>query len=421
MKKNNFLRKIGNSNALWIVLSLLIALILWAYIASQDTEEFKKTFPGVRVELVGDDILRNSRNMVITDLDTNSVTVEVVGPRRVFGSLTSDDLVAQVDVSKLTQAAYTSQTYTVIFPDGMDTSSLQTTSRTPEMVNFMVSSLSKKQIPVRGSFEGSLAVGYTAEPPQYEPATITVYGPEVYLKNIKYAWLTFGAEEEVSQTYSVETGFELRDENDEECSTTDLSFSEDTVVATLPIMRVKEVPLDVNIIYGAGASESNTKITIEPDSILLAGDSAELDRLNRIALATIDTTDFSTSFTDTYLIRYDDGLDNLSGVTEAKVTVELVNLATDKFIVRNLSCINVTEGYEAVVLTDAITVTLRGPVEQLKDVRSENISAVADMLDYVNSTGSYSAAIKIYVDGFPDVDVIGEVPPITVELRKVES
>ena len=83
-------------------------------------------FRGVKVELVGEDILLNSRNMVITDRSTATVTVEVSGPRRIVGSWSSDDLIAQVDVSKLTQPAFTSLQYTIKFPDGTDTSSLKT-------------------------------------------------------------------------------------------------------------------------------------------------------------------------------------------------------------------------------------------------------------------------------------------------------
>ena len=419
MEKKNLLNRIRDSRVFWIILSLLMALLIWIYVASQDTEDYKVTFP-VRVEFVGEDILRNSRNMVVTDPDTNTVTVEVIGPRRVVGGLSADDLVAQVDVSKFTQAAYTSQTYTVIFPDGTDASSLQTSNRTPETVSFMVSALSKKQVPVRGSFEGNIAAGYTAEQPIYDPSFITVYGPEVYLKNVKYAWLTFGADE-VEQTYSVECSYTLMDENDSECSTAYLSFSDEIVLATLPIMRVKEIPLDVNLIYGAGANETNTEVTIEPKSIILSGDSAELERLNRIVLATIDLTDFSVSFTDTYLIRFEDGLDNLSGVNEAKVTVELHNLVTDKFIVRNISCSNVTDGYESEIITDAITVTLRGPEEQMKQLRAENISAVIDLQDAVNTTGTFTTTPKIYVDGFTEVAAIGEISPVTYELRKSEE
>ncbi len=421
MKKNNILKKIANSSILWIILSLLIALFMWTYVASQDTEEFKKTFTGVRVQLVGEDILRNSRNMVITNVSTPTVNVEVVGPRRIVSALDDGDLVAQIDVSKLTMAAVTTQTYKIIFPDGIDTSSLSTLSRTPETIVFTVSELIDKTIPVRGSFEGNSLDGYVAEAPVFNPATITVSGPEVYLKNVKYAWLTFGAGEEVDHTITRTVPFTLRDSNDEDYYNDMISCDTNEVEARLTIIRQKVVPLEAVIQYAAGATPENTKVTIEPESITLSGDSELLDALNQIVLATIDTRSFTTSFTETYLIRIDDGLINQSGVTEAKVTVELSDLVSDKFIVRNISCTNLTEGYEAEIITSAITVTLRGPEQQLMALKAENIRAVVDLQDYINSTGSFNLTPKIYIDGFSDVGEIGEVPQISLVLSEAED
>ncbi len=411
------MKKIYNSKAFWMIVSLLASLAIWVYVTSVETDESKTTFRGVKVELVGEDILRDSKNLVVTDMDTSTVTVEVVGPRRIIGSLSSDQLVAQVDVSKLSRAAYTSQQYTIVYPDGTDTSKLSENRRTPETINFMVSAQTSKSIQVRGSFDGSLAEGYTAEMPVFEPSTITITGSEAYLKDVEYAWVTF-SKENVDSTYSVETGFTLMDANNEPCSTTGISFSTDVVTATLPLLTLKEVNLDVNIIEGAGATKANTKITIDPVSVTLAGDSALLAGMNKIILATIDLTDFSSTFTETYTIPIDNELKNTTGITKATVTVEIVGLETKTFRVTNFSCINATEGYEADIITESKEITLRGTPEALAQIKDENIRAVADLTDYKESTGTYMPQVRVYVDGFTDVGAIGE-NTISIEIRKV--
>lgn len=411
------MKKIYNSKAFWMIVSLLASLAIWVYVTSVETDESKTTFRGVKVELVGEDILRDSKNLVVTDMDTSTVTVEVVGPRRIIGSLSSDQLVAQVDVSKLSRAAYTSQQYTIVYPDGTDTSKLSENRRTPETINFMVSAQTSKSIQVRGSFDGSLAEGYTAEMPVFEPSTITITGSEAYLKDVEYAWVTF-SKENVDSTYSVETGFTLMDANNEPCSTTGISFSTDVVTATLPLLTLKEVNLDVNIIEGAGATKANTKITIDPVSVTLAGDSSLLAGMNKIILATIDLTDFSSTFTETYTIPIDNELKNTTGITKATVTVEIVGLETKTFRVTNFSCINATEGYEADIITESKEITLRGTPEALAQIKDENIRAVADLTDYKESTGTYMPLVRVYVDGFTDVGAIGE-NTISIEIRKV--
>lgn len=416
MKKTSPMRKLYDSRLFWMIVSFLAALAMWVYFSSTDAEEMTKIFRGVRVELVGEDELRNSRNMVITDLDTNSVTVEVTGPRRIIGGLDSGDLIAQVDVSRLTQAAYTSQTYDVVFPDGTDKKNITVTRKTPETANFMASQQSSRTIPVRGTFDAQPADGYTAEMPVFEPSTITITGPEVYINSVSYAWVTFG-EDGITSTYSVDTGYTLMDSNGDECSTTGITCSTDTIKATLPLLMVKEVPLTVDTIEGAGATSANTVIKIEPSSITLAGDTSILAGMNKIVLGTIDLTDFTDAFQNTYSIVLDNEVRNLTGITEAKVTVEIIGLETRDFTVTNLSCINDTEGYKSTIITESLTVTLRGTKEQLDAIQSENIRAVADLKDFKESSGTYMVPVKVYVAGYDDVGAIGDVT-MSVELRK---
>ena len=388
-----------------MIVSLICSVIMWVYVASVETEEFKQTFRGVRVQLVGETLLRDSKNLVITDMDTSTVTVEVVGPRRVVGSLDSDQIYAQIDVSKLSRAAYTSQQYSVIFPDGTETGSLSVTRKTPETINFMVSSQTTKSVQVRGSFDGSIAEGFIAESVVFDPATITLSGPEAYLRNVDYAWVSFG-KENVDSTYEVETGYTLMTADNIPASTTGISFSTDVVTATLPLLTVKDVSLGVNLIEGGGATAENTKVTIEPETISLAGDSKLLAGINKINLASIDLTDFTTSFSDTYVIPIDNELRNITGATEAKVTVEIVGLETKNVKVTNISCINVTEGYVADILTKSLNVTLRGNPESLAQLKDENIRAVADLADMNESVGTYMPKVRIYVDGYTDVGAI---------------
>lgn len=404
-----------------MVVSLLISITLWLYVSSVDKEVITQPFRGVKVELVGENLLKDSRNMVITDMDTSTVTVVLEGPRRIVGSWDADSITAQIDVSKLSRAAYTSQQYVISYPDGTDTSSISVVRKTPETINFMVSPQVSKTIQVRGSFDGKLADGYTAEMPVFEPSTIVISGAEAYIKNVSYAWVTFG-EGEVDSTYKVETGFTLMDEDGVPCSNSGISFSTDVVTATLPVLDMKEVKLDVNLIEGAGATAANTKVSIEPKSLLLAGDSALLEGMNRIVLATIDLTEFSSSFTDVYTIPLDNGLRNTTGETEARVTVEIAGLSTKSFKVTNLSCINVTEGYSANIISESLDVTLRGKEEVISQIKPENIRAVADLSTFNESTGTYMVPVKIYIDGFTDVGALkpssGE-NSISIEIRKV--
>ena len=76
MKMKAKLKKLYDSKPFWMIVSLVTSLVIWVYVSTVDTEEFKQTFRGVRVELAGETLLRESRNLVVTDMDTSTVTLE---------------------------------------------------------------------------------------------------------------------------------------------------------------------------------------------------------------------------------------------------------------------------------------------------------------------------------------------------------
>ena len=166
-KTSNTIHKI-----LWMLVSLLSSLAIWTYVVSTENSVVTQIFRGVPVELVGEEALRSSKNLVVTDVDTNNVRVEIRGPRRIVDSLNSQDLTAQIDVSKLSRAAYASMKYKLIYPNGVDTRNLAEVSYSPETINFMVSMLNSISIPVRGGFEGMLADGYRIPSPLPAPMRI---------------------------------------------------------------------------------------------------------------------------------------------------------------------------------------------------------------------------------------------------------
>ena len=180
------------------------------------------------------------------------------------------------------------------------------------------------------------------------------------------------------------------------------------------------VGLGVDLIEGSGATKANTKVTIEPSSVTLAGDTSILGGVNRITLGTIDLTDFASTFTETYPITIDNELRNVTGVSEAKVTVEVVGLSTKSFRVSNLSYVGAAEGTTVDILTESLDVVIRGTEEQLAQIKAENIRAVADLNDIRDSTGSYMPYAKIYVDGVTDVGAIGDYA-VSVEIRKANT
>lgn len=410
------MKKILNGKVFWIIISLLASILLWTYVTGIEGDSYTRTFK-IGVEFIGKSVL-SERGLSATDLDTNTVTIEVVGPRRTVASLSADSIKAQVNVSNFTQNAKASMQYTVLFPDGTDTSGITVIRKVPESVSFNVSKIVRKAVPVKGSFDGTVDDGCIANPATFEPSIVNISGPEIYVNEIANAWVSFGAGQNVNATYSEQIGYTLVDQDKEPVVFDGVTGDVDLITATLPILKIKDVPLDVELIYKAGANESNTIVTVEPSVICLAGNSGILDGLNKITLATISLDSFENSFSETYPIVIDNSLINVEGVNEAKVTVKIEGLSTKSFNVKNLSFINCTEGYDVEIISKSIDVTLRGEVDELENIKNENIRAVADLKDFDATEGSHMIKATIYIDGFENVGAIGEAK-IQLQIKKV--
>ena len=415
------IRKLFDSRLFSMIISFLVSLSICIYVVSVETVESTKTFRNVPVELVGEDTLLNMRELVITDLDTPTVTLEISGPRRIVNGLEATDLLAQVDVSKLSQTAYTSLNYSIIYPSGVDRRSLQVINRSRDSVSFMVSKLTSKSVPVQGGFEGKTDSGFIQETPIFEPSTITVSGPEVYLRNVHHAYVTFGKDQTLDSTYSVDVGYILMDATDQPCSNENITAAPDIIRATLPVLAVKEVPLYISVQGGSGAAAENTRITVEPKTLKLAGDSAVLAEINQIQLDTIDLTSFGTKFTSTYSIPVPNGIRNLSGASEATVTIEVLGVETKLFDIEEFTWIGLDEDVEVIVESEQIPVLLRGPHNLLTRVTPYTIHAEADLTDLMQGLGSHMVTVTVTVPSIPGVGAIQEdgQPDYTVAIRLV--
>lgn len=409
MKQKKKISKIYNSKVFWMIISLLCSFAMWAYITSPDSNDYRQTFRGVQVEFAGQEKLLSDRSLSISYVDTQSVTITLRGSRNNIGKLKANDIKAVIDVSKIKQPNDMTWAYEIQYPDGVNVSDITVVSKSPETINFTVVKNATKTVSVKGSFEGEIAEGCVAEEFVLEPSTIVIEGPEETLAQIDHAWVSFG-QGKIDSTYSEEVGYKLMSASGQEISTKGLKLSANIITATQPILKTKEVPLTVNLIPAGDIDEDDCTVTIEPKTLKIAGDTRLVDDINSVVLGNVDLAAFQSRYTHTFAITLADEVQNLTGVTEAKVTVEVRGTHTKSFTTDNISCKNVTNGYSAKIDTKSIEITLRSKdTAALDKVKSDDISVVVDLKDFGTTTGQIIANGTVYISGVENVGAVGDI------------
>ena len=104
-------------------------------------------------------------------------------------------------------------------------------------------------------------------------------------------------------------------------------------------------------------------------------------------IGVIDLSSFVSGYEHTFTIELEEGIQNLTGVSEAKVIVEVEGTSTKTFTTTNISCRGVSSGYNATIDTKEVEVTLRAlSSEVLESITADDISVIADLSDYGATT-----------------------------------
>lgn len=405
MKKTKA-NKVLSSRAFFIVVSVLISIVLWLYVVNVENNEIDITVPNVPVTFIGADDILADRQLLVKDQEAQSVTLELRCKRSLYAKMKAENFDVTVDLTDIRSTGVHDRIYNVELPEDVSEKDVLIISRKPEYITVEIARLGSKQVPVHGLLNGGAAEGYMVKQLEFSPEMITVSGPEEIISRIDHAAVTVDREN-LSKTITETKKYELLDKDNNPVVSDRIDTDVDAVNVTVPIVMYKDVPLSIDIIEGGGAKESNAIIDIRPKVITLAGDAEILEGINVITLGAIDLADFETSYSETFQIKINNELENVSKTSEATVSVDLRGLTVKHVQAKNISCINVTEGYRATVKTLFLDVKIRGPEGVVKLVDTYNISVFADLADLGDYVGNKQVPAKVYVDGYEDVGVIG--------------
>ena len=392
-----------------VALSLAVAFGLWLYVVNTVSQQDDRTYYNVPVVMEGESIL-NEDNLMITSRSTSTVSVHLSGPRGELNKITnSNSLTVKADLSKITEPGDDiALAYTVVYPSNVNGSSLTEESRNPQAIYVDVDYRRTKEIPVQVSWTGNRSEDYIydTENAVLDNPTITVAGPAAVVDQIDHAQIEVDLSEQVksiSQSYR----YTLCDAAGEPVDAQQIVISVEEVRLDMQIQRIKELDLVVDVVYGGGATASNTEITLSQETLRVSGGEAVLSELgDSFTVCTINLADVERSSTElTFPINLPEGVTNQTGVSELTVKIRISDVMTKEVTIENFRVVNVPEGLSAEIITASLTVKVRGPADEITRLEEEDIVAEADFTNAEVGTATYRVVV-IFPEGFEDVGAL---------------
>ena len=383
-----------------MLLSLVIAFGLWLYVVTNVSQEAEYTIYNVPLVMEGESVL-NDNNLMITALSADDVDLTLSGKRSDLAKVNSSNTVLKVDLTKIYEPAEKrALTYTPIFPSDVATNALTIENRHPANIYVTVEARRNKEVPVEVVWIGSTPEGFMSDRENrvLDYDKITVVGPASVADLIEKAVIEVDLNDQkmsISQDYR----YTLCDKDGNPVDAEKITTNVEDIHLDVKIQQVKEVKLVAEVIYGGGATEKNTTISIEPAVIRLSGGSAVLEELgDTINLGKIDLSTIEKSQELTLPISLPEGITNLSNIREATVDIRFSGLMVKTFEVENIEAINVPDGFDAEIIEKKLVVILRGPAADITRITEEDITIRADLTGAVAGTSTFKATVHFSED-----------------------
>ena len=280
----------------WVkLLALLISLILWTGLISQDdTLTRDKTWQNVNVSVNGTDAMKRNGFIVVSDMDEvlSNVTVTAAVPQKQYESAEVSSYNIRVDLSRINGTG--SQEVKILSTNSSTYGKV--TSTVPSVLNVDVEEyLIRQRIPVTVTIGGDYQNGWYKDwympSPSVDPLLVAVSGPRSLVQNILKAKVELDPETiEWAEGSMLSTGMiRLYDRSNEEIESPLLDITTegltiDTVLIEGVILPAKTFDISGYFELQGNVSEGYrvSSIRVSPENIKVAAKTDVLEQLDEL-------------------------------------------------------------------------------------------------------------------------------------------
>lgn len=369
------------------VLSLLLAIMLWAYVIVVENPPTTERLYNVPVELLNVGTLTQNGFAI---LEGENATVEVVvsGTRADILKY-KDQVIATANVFGY-RSGENYVTVDVIVPN-----SLTQTEVKPEKILVNIDNLVSVYKPVSISFTGEREPDTEPGSITMQPEQIEVKGPKSLVESVSYV----GIEVPYSQLSRLgatvtATAYAL-DVNGEPVPKVNLSSNTVSVRATL--YDTKEVPLNIDITGEVDGIYEMTQLDV-PDTIIIRGSSAALADVEYIEAEPIDISGIDDTSELPVIPILPDGIEVANGSYDIHVNIGIKGISNLSFEYdsREIEIDGLGEGLTAYINTPAVTLKATGKETIINSALQEDFALSVDVTDKVE--GLYVVPVDVKYD-----------------------
>ena len=260
------------------IVSILGAFVLWLVVVNVDDPVISKTYTGIAVEILNDDVLTSQNKCYEIPGDSGSINVVVTAHRSVIDLMSKDYIKATADLRSLTAAdTVPIEVKSTRYSDRIDS----VTTRSANL-KLTIENLVTREVPVTVGAEGHPAEGYLLARAENAISTVNVSGPESVISLIDKV-MAVADISGISRDFTITEPLFACDADGDRINDDRITLSRTVTEIKYVIYATKVIPINSGFSGTPSAGFGTTGVVItEPDSVLIAGKGENFDDMEVI-------------------------------------------------------------------------------------------------------------------------------------------
>ncbi|MCR4896403.1 MAG: hypothetical protein K5891_06465 [Lachnospiraceae bacterium] len=376
------------------LISLLLACLIWFIVVQAGDPTDSKTYSNIKVVFTNAQVLSEQGKVYEVMDNTDTVRVTIKAPRSVLDSLNESNIVAEADLSKLTDIN------TVAINCHLNTDDqFYSATANIEAVRLHVEDKATKYVPLSASIVGEVAEGYKYSSVTLDQNLIEISGPQSAVNMVRRSCVVVDVSE-ASSNMTANMEVTLLDADGNELNLSNVQKQTDYVRVSVEILSTKEVSIYASA-TGTPASgfRYTGEVIIEPAVVRVAGSASRIQNYSKINIT--DPVDL-TGATEDVIVNVDldqylpanislaeDGYD---GMVQITFPIQALEYRSFTFSQSILGFENVPEGFSVTTAGGNFSVLISG------------LDTDFETFDYSNLTGTIDIGAWLLEEGLTELE-----------------
>lgn len=318
-KKRNFsIRKLVYNDKYLIVCSILLAIVIWIATSMNLSPETTKKIT-VPVTINFTDTLAGQLGIEYYGNSDITVEVKVSCKKYLAKDISDDDIDASLQISTVTSTGYHSVPVLVTANDDSD---FTIESYFPTSVEgyYDIAAETKKPVEINYLSEDFIEEGYVLGTTTLSESSVTVKGPKTYVDSVDKVVADVQFDGKLTEPQVVELKPRAVDATGRDVSYVNVSATEKSLTATIPVLKVVDLPTTVNLLNAPENAKDSLRISYSVPSVKVG-----VLKSSNITSAVIGDVDYTRIGSGTNVFTFDaskvNGFTVLDGTTNIEVTI----------------------------------------------------------------------------------------------------